>query len=346
MKAAILEKIEHLAVKEVPDPQLEKGSVLIKVKVCSICGTDLRIYHYGDPRVQLPQILGHEIAGEVEMVGEGVTNYRAGDRIAVTPRIACGECFYCHKGQYTYCQNGRTFGYQLPGGYAEYLLVPSRGVQFGVLNKFADTLSFEEASLAEPLSCCLRAQKALRVSDGDIVVVIGGGPVGIMHCRLAKANNASKVVLVERDTRRLEKLDLSSIDEIVGSAKSDSEAEILAITESRRADVVIVACSSVQAQEQALLLAGRGGRINFFAGLPPDQSKVLIDSNVIHYHEVSVQGSHGSTPRDARETLDILARKALNVSDLITHTFPLDSIKEAFLFAESGKGMHAAIIPR
>jgi len=346
MKAGILEKIEHLVVKELPDPRLEEGSVLIKVKVCSICSTDLRIYHYGDPRVQLPQILGHEIAGEVEKVGEGVTNYRAGDRVAITPRIACGECFYCRKGQHTYCQNGRTFGYQLPGGYAEYLLVPSRGVQFGVLNRVADTLSVEEASLAEPLSCCLRAQKALRVSRGDIVAVIGAGPVGMMHCRLAKVNNASKVVLVERDTRRLEKVELTSIDEIVDSAKSDPEAEILAITEGRGADVVIVACSSAQVQEQSLLLAGRGGRINFFAGLPPGQSKVLIDSNVIHYHEVSVQGSHGSTPHDAREALDMLARKALNASDLITHTFPLDSIEEAFLFAESGKGMHAAIIPR
>jgi L-iditol 2-dehydrogenase len=145
----------------------------------------------------------------------------------------------------------------------------------------------------------------------------------MMHCRLAKANNASKVVLVERDTRRLEKVELTSIDEIVDSAKSDPEAEILAITEGRRADVVIVACSSTQVQEQSLLLAGRGGRINFFAGLPPGQSKILIDSNVIHYHEVSVQGSHGSTPHDAREALDILARKALSVSDLITHTIPL-----------------------
>jgi L-iditol 2-dehydrogenase len=346
MKAAILEKVEHLEVKEVPDPRLEEGSVLIKVKVCSICGTDLRIYHYGDPRVQLPQILGHEIAGEVETVGGGVTDYRAGDRVAITPRIACGECFYCRKGQHTYCQDSCTFGYQLPGGYAEYLLVPSAGVQFGVLNRVADTLSFEEASLAEPLSCCLRAQRALRVSHGDIVAVIGGGPVGMMHCRLAKVNNASKVILVERNTGRLEEVGLTSIDKIVDSEKSDSEAEILTITEGRRADVVIVACSSAQAQEQSLSLAGRGGRINFFAGLPPSQSKLSIDSNVIHYHEVSVQGSHGSTPRDAREALDMLAREALNVSDLITHTFPLDSIEEAFLFAESGKGMHIAIIPR
>ena len=242
MKAAVLEQTERFLVKEVPNPRLKEGSVILRVKVCCICGTDLRIYHHGDTRVQLPQILGHEISGEVESIGDGVTNYRVGDRAAITPGIACGQCFYCCKGQYIYCQNRRTFGYQLPGGYAEYLLVPQRGVEFGVLNKVADTLSFEEASLAEPLSCCLRAQKALRVSDEDIVVVIGGGTVGLMHCRVAKANDAGKVILVERDTSRLEKVNLASVDVIVDSVRSDTEAEILALTEGRGADVVFESC--------------------------------------------------------------------------------------------------------
>lgn len=345
MKAGFLEKIEHLVVKEVPDPQLEKGSVIIKVKVCSICGTDLRIYHNGHPRVQLPQILGHEIAGEVAAVAEGVTNLKVGDRVAITPRIACGECFYCHKGKFIYCQNSLSFGYQLAGGYAEYLLVPSRGVQFGVVNIIADTLSFEEATLAETLACCLRAQKASRVSCSDTVVVVGGGPVGIIHCRLAKANNANKVILVEYDTRRLEQVPLSSIDKIVDSMKSDPKAEILFNTQNRGADVVIVACSSPQAQGQSLSFAGKGGRINFFGGLTPGQSNIYIDSNIIHYQEVSIQGSHGSTPEDNKEAIDMLASKEVEVSDLITHKFPLNAIREAFLFAESRNGMHTAIIP-
>ena len=345
MKAGILESIEHLVVKEVPDPELERGSVVLRVKVCSICGTDLRIYHHGHPRVELPQILGHEIAGEVAAVAEEVTDYRVGDRVAVTPRIACGECFYCRKGEHIYCQNSRTFGYQLSGGYAEYLLVPSRGIEFGVLNRIAETLSFEEASLAEPLSCCLRAQKASRVSPGDTVVVIGGGPVGIMHCRLAKANDADKVILVERETRRLERVNLASIDKVVDSMKSDPKVEIAILTEGKGGDVVIVACSSAQAQEESFSFAGRGGRINFFGGLPPGRSNIFIDSNVIHYNEVSVQGSHGSTPHDNREALDMFTRKVLEVGDLITHTFPLNSIEEAFHFAESRDGMHVAICP-
>lgn len=334
-----------MVVKGVSDPELQKGSVVLKVKVCSICATDLRIYHYGHPRVQLPQILGHEIAGEVEAVAEEVTNYGVGDRVAVTPRIACGECFYCRRGQDIYCQNSCTFGYELPGGYAGYLLVPPRGVEHGVLNRIANNLTYEVASLAEPLSVCLRAQKASQVSEGDILVVVGGGPVGMMHCRLAKANNAGKVVLVEKETKRLEYVNLASVDKIIDSTRSEPQTEIMAFTGGRGADVVIVACSSPQAQEQAFTLVSKGGRINLFGGLPPGQSNISIDSNVIHYCEVSVQGSHGSTPSDNREAIDMLAKEILDVSDLITHTFPLDSIEEAFLFAEKRIGMHVAVCP-
>lgn len=345
MKAGVLESIEHLAVKEVPDPELQKGSIILKVKVCSICNGDLRVYKYGHPRVEFPQILGHEVSGEVEAVANGFTNHKVGDRVALTPSIACGECFYCKKGMHIYCQKSRSFGYELQGGYAEYLPIPSRGVQYGVLNRIADSLSFVEASLAEPLSCCIRAQKASGVGNGDTVVVVGGGPIGIMHCRLAKVNNAGKVILVEKEMRRLKRVNLDSVHNIIESSRINPEAEISALTEGRGADVVIVACSSAQAQEQAFSFVGKGGRINFFGGLPQNQSNVSIDSNVIHYREISVQGSHGSTPQDNRMALDMLAREVVQVGDLITHTFPLNSIKKAFRFAESNVGMHIAICP-
>jgi L-iditol 2-dehydrogenase len=233
----------------------------------------------------------------------------------------------------------------LAGGYAEYLLVPERGVRYGVVNKIEDTVSFEEAALAETLACCLRAQKTSRVNSGNTVVVVGGGPVGIIHCRLAKANDAARVVLVERETQRLGQMNLDSVDKLVDSQKSNVEEEILSLAEGNGADVIIVACSSAQAQEQSLALAGRGGRINFFGGLPPDRSKISIDSNLIHYSEVSLQGSHGSTPADNREALDMLARGLLRIDDLVSHRFPLDSIREAFLFAESRNGMHVAVLP-
>jgi L-iditol 2-dehydrogenase len=345
MKAGVLEDIKHLELKEVLGPQLEPGSVVLKVKVCSICSADLRTYNYGNDRIKLPHILGHEIAGQISAVGSQVSDFRVGDRVAITPRIACGKCFYCRKGQDIYCLDNMSFGYRLPGGYAEYLLVPERGVQYGVVNAIEDTVSFEEAALAETLACCLRAQRTSQVSRGDTVVIIGGGPVGIMHCRLAKASDAAKVILVEKKTKRLEQVNLDSIDKVVDSCKSNVEAEILALTESNGADVVIVACSSAQAQEQSLSLASRGGRVNFFGGLPPDEAKIAIDSNLVHYREVSLQGSHGSTPSDNRQALDMLAKGSIAIGDLITHTFPLESIREAFLFAESRNGMHVAVLP-
>lgn len=135
MKAGVLDRIEHLVVKEVPEPQLENRSMMVKVKVCRIYGTDPRIYRYGDPRVRLPRTPEDETAGEVKAVDDAVANFAVGDRVAITPRIACGDCLYCCKGQHICCQNSRTFGHQLPGGYAEYWLVPSRGVEFGVLNR-------------------------------------------------------------------------------------------------------------------------------------------------------------------------------------------------------------------
>jgi L-iditol 2-dehydrogenase len=345
MRAGVLESVEHLVVKDVPDPKLDKGEVIIRVKVCSVCGTDVRTYRFDHPSITLPQILGHEIAGEIVSVAKEVTNYRVGQRVAVTPTIACGTCFYCRKDQHIYCRDRSTIGYQLPGGYAEYIRVPARGIEYGIINQIAENLSFKEASLAEPLSCCLRAQRACEVSSGNTVVVIGGGPIGIMHCRLAVVNNASKVILVEKETERLEQANLDVIDAVVDSRKCDQEAEIAVLADGRGADVVIVACSSSEAQEQAFSLAGKGGRIDFFGGLPPDVPQILVNSNLIHYGEISIRGSHGSTPQDNKEALDMLARKVMDVSDLITHTFPLDSIKEAFHFKEDRYGMHVAICP-
>jgi len=146
MKAGILEAIERLAVREVPEPQMEEGMVIVRVRVCSVCGSDLRIYHHGHARIKLPHILGHEIAGEITAVADGVAGHRVGDRVAITPRISCGRCFYCRNGQPIYCLDSLSFGYQLPGGYAKYILVPRIGVEFGVVNKIAAEVSFEEAA--------------------------------------------------------------------------------------------------------------------------------------------------------------------------------------------------------
>lgn len=343
MKAGIFEGIGRLTVREVPDPQMEPGTVLLRVKACSICGSDLRNFRHGHPRINPPQIMGHEIAAEIAAISETVSGYHEEDRVTVTPRIACGKCRYCRKKQYTYCKNGLTFGYQLPGGYAEYMLIPAEGVNFGVLNRYDGNLDYREASLTEPLACCLRAQRISRVSEGETVAVIGGGPMGLIHCRLAAAKGAGRIILVEKRHERLRNISLSGIDHLIDD--TDMEREIAELTEGYRADVVIVACSSIEAQQSAISLAGLGGRVNFFGGLPPGEGELLVDSNVMHYKEVELQGSHGSTPEDNRKALEMLLQRALNLDGLVSNTFPLDDIEKAFLFAESREGMHAAILP-
>ena len=343
MKAGVLEELERLMVREVDEPALDRGSLVVRVRVCSICGSDLRMYRQGHPRVRLPQVLGHEISGVVEAVGEDVPGYRRGDRVCITPKIPCGRCFYCSKGEYTRCPQGQSFGYQLPGGYAERLLVPSRGVEFGVVSHIGESLSFEEASLAEPLACCIRAQRQSRVSPGDVVVVIGDGPMGLLHCCLARVNGAEKVILIGRRLERLQGVSTTAIDRIIDSRRSRPTDEVVELTEGRGADAVIVACSTGEAQEEALSLAGRGGRVNFFGGLPAGRSRISFDSNLVHYSEVSVQGSHGSTPEENKQAVALLARGAVRVKDLITHIYPLDAIEEAFRLAERKEGMKVAI---
>jgi L-iditol 2-dehydrogenase len=345
MKAGILEKVQQLRVREVPEPELVHGTIIVKVKVCAICGTDLRAYDYGHPQITLPHILGHEISGEIIAVDKAVEGYSPGQRVAVTPRISCGTCFYCLRGQPIYCENRQTFGFQLQGGYAEYLLVPERGIQYGVLNIIPKALSFEEAALAEPLSCCLRAQRTSGVGRGTCIVIIGGGPIGMMDCRMARVNKADHVILVDRNTERLGNISLSSIDTLIDSRQEDTITRVMELTEGRGADVVIVACSSAEAQAQSISLARKGARINFFGGLPPDDANIWINGNTIHYREIMLTGTHGSLPSDNMEALEIIAGKKIQVRDLMSDIFPLDDIETAFHHAAKRQSMHVGVYP-
>ena len=345
MKAAFLEKLEQLAVREVPRPELKPGSVLIRVKACTICASDLRIYHHGNPRIQLPHVLGHEIAGEIAAVADGVDGFHIGDRVTVTPRITCGSCFYCSRGKTEYCTDHVTFGYQLPGGFAEYMLVPERAIKSGGLNRFPETVTFAEATLVEPLSCCLRGQRLARLEPGDTVAVIGDGPIGLMHCRLARFLKAGKIILIAKHPKRLEKVNLTGIDHLIDAAASKTLDEVNSITDGRGADVIIVACSARQAQEESLLYAAFGGRVNLFGGLPPAQPPIPVDSNLIHYREIRLTGSHGSTNKENSEALEMIVGKKLAIGDLITDTFSLDEICRAFIYADSRRGMKVSICP-
>jgi len=345
VKAAVLEDLEKMVVKQVDLPGIKKGEILVRVKSCAICGSDIRIYHYGNPRVKPPQIIGHEIAGEVVEVGEGVKNFNVGDRVALGADVPCGVCKFCRNGLGNNCPLNYAIGYQFQGGFAEYIPLNETTVKYGPLHKIPGDLSFEEASLAEPLACCLNGYELVNLKPGDTVVVIGAGPVGCMLVELARALGAAKIIISQRSKKRLELARNFSADVYVSSSEENLVKRVMEETDGEGADVVMVACASTSAQQEALQIVAHRGRVDFFGGLPPGSSKISIDSNIIHYRECFVVGSHGSVPRQHRIALNLLARGIIQGKKFITHHFNLDEINEAFKVAESHQGLKVIIHP-
>lgn len=345
MKAAVLEGIDKMVVKEVPTPEVTEDSLLVRVRSCAVCGSDIRIYHYGNPRVKYPQIIGHEIAGDVVEVGSKVKRFKVGDRVAIGADVPCGECSFCRDGIGNNCAINYAMGYQFPGGFAEYVLINSLVINYGPIHKIPDNLSYDEASMAEPLACCINGLELSRVSLGDVVVVIGAGPVGCMLAELAKVMGAKKVIISQRSKVRLEMAKKFDIDVVVSATEEDLTQRVMEETDGLGADVVLTATSSVEVQAQAIPLVKRRGRINLFAGLPKGSPPLVLDSNILHYKEAFLFGSHGSVPRHHRLALELLSSGRISAKKYISHKFSLDQIMEAFSVVENRQGMKVIINP-
>jgi len=343
MKAAILEDLNKIIVKEVDIPKIDDESILLKVKTCAVCGSDIRIFHYGNPRVKPPAIIGHEIAGEVVDVGKNVKKFKKGDRVAVGADVPCGECDYCLNGMGNNCRINYAIGYQFSGGYAEYMVLNETTVKYGPIHKIPDSLSYEEASLAEPLACCINGMEVSNVHLGDVVLIIGAGPAGCMQIQLAKLCGAKKVIISQRSPFRLNFAKKFGADVYIQGTGDEMITKVMEATDGEGVDVVFTSCPSPQAQMDSFKVVKPKGRINFFGGLPKGKNKITIDSNIIHYKECTVSGSHGSVPRQHKLAIDLIASKKINVKDLITHKFPLVEIQKAFETAESHNGMKVVV---
>ena len=344
MKAAVYLGKESIEIKEVDKPEVKKGEILVRVNSCAICGTDIRTYFYGHHAIKPPHILGHEVAGEIAEIGDDVDGYKLGERVHMVTEVGCGKCRFCIQGRQNLCPLLRAMAYYYPGGFAEYILIPRPAVIQGNLLSIPDGLSFDEATLAEPLSCCINAQEYLNITFADIVVVIGAGPIGCMHTELARLSGATKIILADISEERLEMGKKFGANIFVNSAKEDLIKRVKDETENMGADVIIVACPAPQAQEQALQMVTTRGRISFFGGLPGGKT-ITIESNIIHYKEISIFGAFASSAIQYKQALALLASKNIKGDDLITHRFPLEKIKEALEMAKSGKGLKVIINP-
>jgi len=346
MKAAVLKGIENLEMEDISRPTPSPQEILIKVKACSICGTDIRVYHHGHKHMRFPRITGHELSGEVVEIGKRVEGHKLGEKVAIAPAIPCGRCYYCRRGMQSMCVNLTAIGYHYDGGFAEFMVVPEDAVRNGCVNIIPSELSFEEAALAEPLACAINGQQLSQIGLGNTVVVVGAGPLGCIHLQLAKAKGASRTILVELSRERIDFAKKFAFPDVVINPSSENAIQrIKEETEGRGADRIIVSCPSGKAQEESLSMVAPRGIINFFGGLPLDNPFIKFNSNLIHYGEFYVVGTHGSAPYHNELALSLISQEKVRIKELISHRLPLERLEEGLALAESKKGMKILISP-
>jgi len=311
--------------------------------VCAVCGSDIRIFHHGNPRVKFPQVVGHEVSGVVHEVGAGVTKFAVGDRICLAADVPCGTCRWCSIGLGNNCLQNYAIGYQFPGGFAEYVPINKVTVDYGPVARIPEKLDFEEAAIAEPVACALNGLEIVGMSAGKSVVIIGLGPIGCLMIPLARHMGATKVIAVQRSAARMEIARQFGADVYVASEREDVVKRCREETGGEGPDVVITTCGSVEAHEQAIEMVAHRGWVNLFGGLGKGARNLSVPSNTIHYKECFVTGSHGSTPRHHRIALDMIAAGYVPARKVVTHRYPLARIHEAFESAEKHGGMKVVV---
>jgi L-iditol 2-dehydrogenase len=280
---------------------------------------------------------GHEVVGTIIELGSGVNHsYHVGQRVFVAPNVGCGQCVQCKRGQNNLCSRYDALGITLDGAFAEFMRVPAAFLEQGNLMSFDEDLDGAAVALAEPFACVLHGQRALRIGSEDIVLILGAGPIGIMHTIAARAAGARKVLVSEQSPERLRMAKASGADRAVNFGE-ESLAEVVAKeTDGRGADVVVVAAGVREAMEGAPALAAIGGRVNLFAGLPSQDSKVALDANLIHYKELVVTGTTGCSTADCRRSMELITSRKVDLKPLISVRYALDHVGEAFLAARTG----------
>jgi L-iditol 2-dehydrogenase len=347
MLAAVYHGPNDLRVEQVPVPKPGPGEMLVKVNSASICGTDIRIYH-GNHRMfpaGTVRIPGHEVVGTVAEVGAGLHGYSEGQRVFIAPNMGCGHCAQCVSGNNNLCANYDAIGVTIDGGFAEYLRIPAQSIQQGNVIIISDSVDPAVAALVEPFACVLRGQNALHIQPGEVVLVIGAGPIGVMHTKLAKARGAGRVIVSEPSPDRAAQVGRMGADRVVNPVEEDLKAVLDQESQGRGADAIIVAAPSHIAQESALTLAAIGGRINFFGGLPKDRPTIHFDSNIVHYKELVITGTTACSTNDCRQASRLIDSGVVDLADLISQRFPLSEALAAFAAAEDRKSLKIVLEP-
>ena len=318
MKAAILYAPNDMQLAQLDDPVLQPGDLILRVRAATICGTDIRVYRGRKTAgIRYPSVIGHEFCGEIVATG-GTAGHVPGMRVGVCPAIPCGRCGQCLRGMENLCPDLQAIGYEIDGAFAEYIRIPARAVEQGNVHVLSDTVKDADAALIEPLACVLNGQNKVGLQQGDTVVILGAGPIGALHVKLARLRGASRVIVSEPNQAR-------------------RAAALVA-----GADVVICAIGIPALAAQAVGLAAKGGRVSLFAGFTKGEMGTL-DINAIHYDELRVTGSFGLSRRDYEDALNMVTDGRIDLRDMVTHRYALHEVAAAFAMAESGAAMKVVI---
>ena len=355
----------------------EEDRILLKVNACAVCGYDVRVFRNGHKKVIPPIILGHELCGEIQktVIAKTTTTtmmannnkekeitIKEGTRVAVSPILPCLNCRYCQNQLYNLCVNLREIGSTIDGGFAEYIKIPKKILQIGGLVPIPDNLSNEEAALLEPLACCLNGfshigggSSSTAVIKESSVVIIGDGPIGLLHLQLSKLYGAAKTIMVGKIPARIQKAKALGADRTVFVPNDNEEEQqeknlynVLDFTDGTGADIVIVATSNPKALGFAMKVAGKNSKINIFAGMSSsnqanNNNNISLDPNWLHYNQISITGSFSSTSSMLQEAARLTSDREIDLSKIISHQYSLTNIEEAILATEKYYGLRVII---
>ena len=346
MKAAVYHGKEDIRVETVPEPAKSDDNMIAEILCCAICGTDLKTLTVGNPKFVPPIIIGHELVGRLVHVGRNVKGFKTEEFVTLATTIPCGKCAYCKMGLGNLCLHPKPISSYYNGAFAEYMEIPEDAIASGNVIRIPDDGGYAKYAISEPLSCAINAQRKMRISPGQSVAIVGGGPLGAIHAEYAKAQGAGRVFIVDLSKERLELMSrLKGITMIDGSAR-DVGGELRASTDGLGVDNLIVCAPAAAAFEEALSLVRKGGVVSFFASLPPAVSRIRLESRLIHYNELVVMGASDSRKEHVQEAVDLIHAGKIDTGAIITHSVALSEIDKGFDLMKAKKCLKVLVYPK
>jgi L-iditol 2-dehydrogenase len=342
MRAAVLRAPGILELESLPDPEQPKGGALLEIKACAVCGTDIKMRYHGHRGLVYPAVLGHEVVGRIlEIDGTG-TSLAEGDLVQIWPGIACGKCRQCLRGQDNLCQEIKIMGFNTQGGFADLMALPAECVSHGI-NPIPQNADCDLLSLTEPLACCCNGQIQASVSQGDCILILGGGPIGALHALLAGIYGAECIIISERLPNRISLLKAHTSAVVFDPQAEEPKEVVAAETDGQGADVILSATPEIPLDCSILSLLSPGGRACVFSGPSPGHHEEIVDMRRIHYNENAVVGAYGCTSSQCTSAADLLTSGRIRADWLITKRSSLAKIDEAFAHSALRLGMKSIV---